>query len=329
MRLEPQIFIEYAIIPFIILFAAVNAYTDYAKGKIYNKVLLAGFAAAVVWHIFYGLYVNFDGGMSQLHGELKEAISHDTAYYYIHTLSNFGIALLLGFILWRFELWAAGDAKLFAILSLLIPFDCYRSSFYSIFPSHVLLFNMMFSVIAILLLEMFFKIAKHLFSSGVSLPYISGGLTRWLKSNYKQMAKLFVMFILIYIFLMFLRTFIRNYISEHFHVDKIMIFLILLSLMQPLSKLLTRKYLFYAVAVLSATGIASMFIFSIEGVTFSSLLQFTGIAFSVMIFRALYDSYILYFDYRAVRAEELEPGMLLADKSKNAIVQGGKVSLES
>ena len=98
------------------------AYTDIKYGKIFNK-----------WIVFGLIYVFF------LYVFL---FSYKTSIDYIFELIlNGAIAFLVGYLLWHFKLWSAGDAKLFAVYAFLIPLHFYSKSYTPYFPSFNLLVN--------------------------------------------------------------------------------------------------------------------------------------------------------------------------------------------
>ena len=59
----------------------------------------------------------------------------------------------MGFLLWRFRLWSAGDTKLFTLYALLVPLDFYSKSFVFYFPSFNLLINLFIPLLLVLILN--------------------------------------------------------------------------------------------------------------------------------------------------------------------------------
>jgi len=60
--------------------------------------------------------------------------------YLIVLLLNAGLALTVGFFMWWFQLWAAGDAKLFSMMAFVLPFTFYRYKMIKYFPSFDLIY---------------------------------------------------------------------------------------------------------------------------------------------------------------------------------------------
>lgn len=65
-------------------------------------------------------------------------------------LMNGSIAAVAAVLLWRGQIWPAGDAKLFTVFSIIIPFDFYMAHFTPYFPSFAILINTFFTGLSIL-----------------------------------------------------------------------------------------------------------------------------------------------------------------------------------
>jgi len=62
-------------------------------------------------------------------------------YYYLEVFSNLLIALLVGFLLFYFDIWSEGDGKLFFAYCALLPLSVYDKSYLPYFPGFALLVN--------------------------------------------------------------------------------------------------------------------------------------------------------------------------------------------
>ena len=120
----------------IISFGIWTSYTDIKFGKIKNvSIILLLFSGLVVNIFFSKTLVN---SMSQ-------------------TFINSGIALLVGFLMWNFGFWSAGDAKLFFVFSFLVPITIYKKGWVSYFPSYIILVN---TFVPIAIFFLLYSIAK-------------------------------------------------------------------------------------------------------------------------------------------------------------------------
>ena len=120
---------------------SICCYTDIKYGKIKNKWILIGliwvafiYAALTIYTIFF------------LH-------CWENINYLIKALINGFTAFFLGYLLWYFKLWAAGDAKLFTLFAFLIPLKFYSKSYFSYFPSLTLLINLFIPLIFWLMIK--------------------------------------------------------------------------------------------------------------------------------------------------------------------------------
>ena len=90
------------------IFGIIISYYDLKEKKIYNKNILA---MAIVGITLFLIGRNFD---------LLPSL-----------LTNFFLALLIGFAFWKIGIWSAGDGKLFSICTLYLPFKLYIPFFHS------------------------------------------------------------------------------------------------------------------------------------------------------------------------------------------------------
>lgn len=105
-----MLWLFYILYMLIICLGIVASYTDIKYGKVRNKHLLA-FLSIVLF--IYSLFL------------IMQII--DMKYFglvFLYTL----FAFLLGFFLWLFKFWSAGDAKLYSLFVFLIPLDIYNVS---------------------------------------------------------------------------------------------------------------------------------------------------------------------------------------------------------
>ena len=128
-----------------LLAGGIAAYGDIRFGKISNKLIIAGLGAGLILLLASVLV----GGLS--------------ADIFWQALLNAAVALALGYAFWYFDLWAAGDAKLFFVLALLLPFKFYWRSYLPVFPSLVILVNAFIPLLLFVFLQSVFLMAKNAF----------------------------------------------------------------------------------------------------------------------------------------------------------------------
>jgi hypothetical protein len=107
----------------ILFFGAVTSYEDLRIGKVRNKWIVSGlFIASIAWLLFF-------------------VFNQVSLNYLGLLLLNFCCATIFSFLLWRFSSWAAGDAKMFILYSLMTPLYFYSDYYINIFPSFIIIFN--------------------------------------------------------------------------------------------------------------------------------------------------------------------------------------------
>ncbi|NOQ56335.1 MAG: hypothetical protein GQ477_06045, partial [Nanohaloarchaea archaeon] len=127
------LFMDYIRIIILIIFSVRIMLTDLKFKKIYNKDLLLMSATGLIL-FFFGL--NFD---------LTPSLA-----------TNFILALVFGIILWKMNIWSAGDGKLFAACSLYLPYKMYLP----FFSAQVILLNVFILAFLFWLVPMVFKTKK-------------------------------------------------------------------------------------------------------------------------------------------------------------------------
>ena len=89
--------------------------TDFKDKKIYNKnIIIASIISICTYIIFW----------KQIETE-----------YIFNSIINFVITVIISFCFFYFKIWAAGDAKLFLAIILMIPYNVYESQIENVFPA--------------------------------------------------------------------------------------------------------------------------------------------------------------------------------------------------
>ena len=175
------------------LLGGITSYTDIRYGKIKNIHLLLGLIYSICLYSFLIVYSTY--GIHQP-GNLK---------YLFNLFLNGSFAFLCGYLLWRFDLWAAGDAKLFSLFAFLIPLEFYSRSYISLFPSATLLIDAFLFICSAFIVEMLCKLTLSLYGiarsflrkikEGFRLSFSDFFRMRWgvLKSFIIETGKLFLL----------------------------------------------------------------------------------------------------------------------------------------
>jgi Flp pilus assembly protein protease CpaA len=128
-------------LPGILALGIATSYSDIKEGKIRNKWILFSIIYSLIIHSYFIF--------------TKTPISD---FYIKQTLSNLVISLVLGFVMWDFGLWTAGDGKLLLGYSALVPIITYnKPSYIPYFPSGTILINTFVTAFLFLFLYSLFK----------------------------------------------------------------------------------------------------------------------------------------------------------------------------
>lgn len=127
------------------LVGGMASYSDIKYGKIKNRHILFGLVYILGLYLFLFVY-----GWSFLRQSANLT-------YLGELLANATIAIIFGYILWYFNLWAAGDAKLFLLYALLVPLEIYGKDYISFFPSASLLIDTFFLICLFFLVTILIK----------------------------------------------------------------------------------------------------------------------------------------------------------------------------
>jgi hypothetical protein len=154
--------LDYLFLPPLVFIGLVTSYQDFRYGKIRNKWIIFG----ATWGIGIWLLLL---GWSQLSHVISQSHFMDFALimpsYILKVAVNSSISLVVGYLLWYFDLWSAGDAKLFFVISLLLPLKYYWKSAFPFFYSAILLINIFSFALVFLVFKSMFTIIKSLIKS--------------------------------------------------------------------------------------------------------------------------------------------------------------------
>lgn len=335
-----------------IVVAAGGALSDALRGKIYNKWLLVGVGVALLWLLSLPLLNHLGADLEYRQypelglwtkpqetkvpeiapWEKPENVSvwppvataaqrsqdGEPSYivYLARVFANAGIALFAGFALWWYGLWAAGDAKMFATLSLLLPLSTYKNAFMPIFPSYVLLFNTFASLMVILATELIARIVRQALRPAQHEAMAAAEAAKWVRQHWRELLLGFIGLIFVFVALKVLRGLFRDFFVDLTHLEtRPVVYLVLVLAFHPLAMLLRKKWALAAVAALSAAYVLYVAIWPSEGHNMASVMSVSVLALSVMLFYLLYGLYLNVFDFRAIRLWELKPRMILARRT--------------
>lgn len=153
--------LDVTLLPALLLIFVGVVHSDIKSQKIKNVFIKAGFFWGISIILFLNIFPDLMGGLNgflMAHPWLGNIYKNSDSYLYtagysMDSLINFCIALVVGYSLWKFEVWAPGDGKLFAISVLLIPLKYYGTKYFPYFPAFALLVNIFVVAAAVVFLE--------------------------------------------------------------------------------------------------------------------------------------------------------------------------------
>ena len=98
-----------------IILGIIASITDFKNQKIFNKSLIMAIVFSLLTYIAF--YQTLE------------------TQYIIAFIINLSIGIIISFLFFYFEIWAAGDAKMFFTLLLMIPYNLYEVNKENLFPA--------------------------------------------------------------------------------------------------------------------------------------------------------------------------------------------------
>ena len=149
--------LNFLFLPVIFLIGAIISWQDFKTHKIRNKWIILGLVFGIIVYFLFFLW-NLLG---------KSPVSND---YILKVIINAVISLFIAYAMWYFNLWPAGDAKLFFLFSFLLPLTYYRNSYLPLFPSFALLINIfIIALFSLFILSILYFIKNFSFSQQITI----------------------------------------------------------------------------------------------------------------------------------------------------------------
>jgi Flp pilus assembly protein protease CpaA len=319
----PLEIIDILFLPMIFFIGIVTSWEDFNIGKVRNKWIALGL---IYFAIISALLLVFSLFASELTAYIKlidsnllrQAMEIPLNYFGKVVLNGF-LALGLGFLLWKYNFIAAGDAKLFFLFSLLLPLKYYWKAYMPYFPSFTLLLNIILPVFFLIFLQASWYLARKL------LRFFKGELVirkekviGTLKKESGGLIKMFIGFSAVFLLMAKLRDFFIPWLTDYFPGEGLLL-IVLFLLYRPLYSALKKdKALFIIIFIIFIFYISSGLINAPQ----TTLIELKGMLKIVALFllvigliRKLMDYYIKNQTYKKINADNLKPGMRLAESN--------------
>lgn len=233
--------LDYLFLPALFLIGLITSYQDFRYGKIKNKWIILGLVWGLGIYILFFIWSLLVPYLSQI---FSEQFTYILPSYLLKVFINSVIALIVGYLLWYFNAWSAGDAKLFFIFSLLLPLKYYWKSALPYFPSFALLINTFISLAIFLFLQSIFFFLKQAARIENWRRILEEKFFKWrdqVKINWLSWLKVILGFGLVFLILQIIRLRLTEYFSFlGWHQALIFFFLILMA--KHLSHLFKKRW---------------------------------------------------------------------------------------
>lgn len=299
---------EILFLPGILGVGILSSLSDIKTGRVKNSLIKKGF--------LYGLIIYFlIIAWTLLKEYLRQYVFYNSQFFYLKfsyfpaLIINVAIAFIVGIIFWKFDIWAAADAKLFTLYSFLIPLTVYVYERVPYFPSFALLVNIYIISLLYLLLTYLWRIKigsedfKGFFSGGI--PKIIHGIK--ISKIFDYLSLFFISFSISFslFFLVISRIKPSASLTILFYIVGFAILMLLGGFLNKYKKI--KVYL----SILSIIYMIIWFIFS--ATPLSILNQFLRFIFYMVIINLIFRLFgsLANSDIKIINIENLEQNMIL------------------
>lgn len=237
-------------------------------------------------------------------------------YSYIQEfLINGFISIAIAYLFWKLGIWAAGDAKLFIVYTLLIPLDYYSKSYFPYFPSFALLLNIFIPLFLFVLIIAFLRLINIAICKLINyrrniLISIKDGYQKIIskiKNDWRDILGTLVSYVVIFLGLQILMS--------KLHLNPIWIIISILIISRLIFKGIKNNF------ILLLIGIILLTYFGYEIIYHRNVLKlifiFKNLIRLLLIFgvaNGILNLYIKYTQVRKIDIHSLKPKMLLGDE---------------
>jgi len=312
-------------LPLVLFIGLMTSYEDIKYGKVRNKWIILGLSWGLLVIVFFFIWHFIASPITRYYYfEIQNLPDNSPAPVFTVSLGYLGrivlnatIAFTIAFLMWRSDAWAAGDAKLFAIYSLLIPLGHYWKSYLSYFPSFTLLINIFIPIFLYLLIRSAIYFLRFLYLK-ISQPQVIEKKKLFDKKKMgkklKNMGIMFLGFISIFLFFGLFQEPIKNSFNIDTSSLQMFIFAGFIIFSSYLSKIFQKAITFKIISVFLLLMLVYGFS-SFPSATWQIIKQTIQnmIVFMIVLglFKSSIDFHVLKTGSKEIKIEELGPWMNL------------------
>lgn len=317
--------LDWVVLPLVLWVAGAAALSDWRTGRIPNRLVVLGLLFGVEWTVALGAWLLLGGpglsGPMRLYG----------TWGYLGALYLDGaVAFVVGLVLWWVGVWAAGDAKLFAVLAFLMPLGAYSDDLVAGFPSFVLFFNTFVCLMAVLLAELVVKLVVRGLRPGG--PRAAAALLRRAAAGVSAqgwgLLRLVLGFVAMFLTIRVLRHFTREALGAAVTLNQTLVYVVLFVLFTPLARLFARRAVFVGACVAIVLYAVWAFALSEDPDARAALVQIGWMSLSIVALGWLYEAYTGFAEVRRVPVRSLAPGQLLSAPFERSLRENSRFNNE-
>ncbi|MBU1177437.1 hypothetical protein KKH96_03265 [Patescibacteria group bacterium] len=320
-------------LPILFFIGIITTYEDFKCGKVRNKWIIFGACWGIgiilfflIWHFIASPVTNFYYfNLLNYPADYEVVVFTVSLSYLLKCILNMTVALIISYLMWKFNVWAAGDAKLFIVYSILLPTTFYWKSFFLFFPSFVLMINIFIPIFIYLLIASILYYLKFLYlrKKNKSKDNLlekkqesKADRKKKILENVKNMAIMMIAFIGLFLIIKLFQTPIQKYTSIDVFSIQVLIFAVVIifsnSVIKFLIKPIVFKIVIILVAILVCYGLINSYDSTIETIR-RTLIMMTIFIIVLSIFRKLIDFHVLKTNIKEVKIEDIKPRMSLVE----------------
>ena len=315
-----NILLNFLLLPGILGIGISATLSDIKTGKVKNSLIKNGFWSGLLIYLSLFLW-----SVTRKYSGFLAIFFRDAYYlnfnYFFDLIINTVIALAVGIVLWKLNFWAAGDAKLFTLMSFLVPLTVYSREKIIYFPSFILLLN----IYTICLLCLIFKgVLKFRIKEINPLGFLNknkqkiNDFLKKIPENF-QPNKIFNFLNLILILSIIFSVILKLSLSS-----QLLVYLALFLIYLPLSGLL-KKYKKMNIFIFPPLIIATFFIpdfwLKLLSKTNPFLRFFSGFFIFIIIIRIAANFLSKQTETKKIKLRDLQPNMILGEETVNILKQ--------
>ena len=209
---------------------------DLRHRRIYNRRLIAALGMGLAAYLLLAL---LEPGAAE--SWLRSAPAPGGGSWIAGAALNLAVGLAVGVTLWSLGVWAAGDAKLFAVYALCIPPPIYTRSYLPGFPAAALLVNV-FALVFLLLAADLLRTAIPAGLRATADPVRRGELLRAIPVGVGRWLPLLLAFTAMFAGIRALREASREMVAPVLQVGDFTMFLLLFAVFRPLARVVVTRW---------------------------------------------------------------------------------------